>query len=108
MISHETIERIRDAAHIDEVVSEFVNLKRRGANLLGLCPFHNERTPSFTVSPVKGFYKCFGCGASGDAVKFIMEHEHYTYPDALRFLAKKYHIEIEETTPDPQSLQMWF
>ncbi|MCZ2443685.1 MAG: DNA primase [Flavobacteriales bacterium] len=102
MISHETIERIRDAAHIDEVVSEFVNLKRRGANLLGLCPFHNERTPSFTVSPVKGFYKCFGCGASGDAVKFIMEHEHYTYPDALRFLAKKYHIEIEETTPDPQ------
>lgn len=105
MISNETIERIRDAARIDEVVREFINLKKRGANLLGLCPFHNERTPSFTVSPAKGFYKCFGCGASGDSVKFVMEHEHYTYPEALRFLAKKYHIEIEESTPSPQYLE---
>lgn len=102
MITKETIERIRDAARIEEVVGEFVNLKRRGVNLIGLCPFHTEKTPSFTVSPAKGIYKCFGCGASGDAVKFIIDHEHYSYPDALRYLAKKYNIEIEETAVNPQ------
>lgn len=105
MISRETIERIRDVARVEEVVGEFVNLKRRGTNLLGLCPFHTEKTPSFTVSPAKGIYKCFGCGASGDAVKFIMDHEHYSYPDALRYLAKKYNIEIDETTVTPEYLE---
>jgi DNA primase len=102
LITKETIERIRDAARIEEVVGEFVNLKRRGVNLLGLCPFHSEKTPSFTVSPAKGIYKCFGCGASGDALKFLMDHEHYSYPDALKYLAKKYNIEIEETAITPE------
>lgn len=86
-----------DAVRIEEVVGDFITLKRRGANMLGNCPFHNEKTPSFTVSPAKGIYKCFGCGAAGDSVKFIIEHEHKTYPEALRYLAEKYHIEIEET-----------
>ena len=94
MIDHSTIERIFDAAQITDVVSEFVSLKRRGVNLLGLCPFHNEKTPSFTVSPAKGIFKCFGCGKGGNSVNFIMEHEHLSYPEALHWLAKKYHIEI--------------
>ena len=96
MIDDITIQRILDTAHIDEVVSEFVTLKKRGANYTGLCPFHNEKTPSFSVSPVKGIYKCFGCGKAGNSVNFLMEHEHMTYPDALRWIAKKYHIEIQE------------
>jgi len=96
MIDQATIERIVDAAHISEVVSEFVTLKKRGVNQLGLCPFHNEKTPSFTVSPAKGIFKCFGCGKGGNSVNFIMELEQLSYPDALRWLAKKFHIEIEE------------
>jgi len=104
MIDHATIERIFDAAQITDVVSEFVSLKRRGVNLLGLCPFHNEKTPSFTVSPAKGIFKCFGCGKGGNAVNFIMEHEHLSYPEALRWLAKKYHIEIEEKEVTPEEL----
>ncbi len=96
MIDQGTIEKIFDAAEITEVVGEFVNLKKRGTNFLGLCPFHNEKTPSFSVSPSKGIYKCFGCGKGGNAVNFIMEHESLTYPEALRFLAKKYGIEVEE------------
>jgi DNA primase len=96
MIDRPTIERIHDAAQIVEVVSEFVQLKKRGVNYLGLCPFHNEKTPSFTVSPSKEIFKCFGCGKSGNSVNFIMEHEHLSYPEALKFLAKKYHIEIVE------------
>jgi DNA primase len=104
MIDHSTIERIFDAAQITDVVSEFVSLKRRGVNLLGLCPFHNEKTPSFTVSPAKGIFKCFGCGKGGNAVNFIMEHEHLSYPEALRWLAKKYHIEIEEKEVTPEEL----
>lgn len=96
MIDPSTIARILDAANISDVVSEFVTLKRRGVNMLGLCPFHNEKTPSFTVSPAKGIFKCFGCGKGGNAVNFIMELEQLSYPDALRWLAKKYHIEIEE------------
>jgi DNA primase len=96
MIDQATIERIVDAAHISDVVSEFVTLKKRGVNQLGLCPFHNEKTPSFTVSPAKGIFKCFGCGKGGNAVNFIMELEQLSYPDALRWLAKKFHIEIEE------------
>lgn len=96
MIDHPTIERILDAAQIVDVVQEFVPLKKRGVNLLGLCPFHNEKTPSFTVSPSKGIFKCFGCGKGGNSVNFIMEHEHLSYPEALKYLAGKYHIEIEE------------
>lgn len=105
MIPKETIDVVRDTARIEEVVGEFVILKRRGVNLLGLCPFHNEKTPSFTVSPSKGIYKCFGCGASGDSIKFVMEHEHFTYPEAIRYVAKKYHIQIEETEPSPEFLE---
>jgi DNA primase len=96
MIEHATIEKILDAAQIVDVVQEFVPLKKRGVNLLGLCPFHNEKTPSFTVSPSKGIFKCFGCGKGGNSVNFIMEHEHMSYPEALKYLARKYHIEIEE------------
>jgi len=102
LISKETIEKINDAAYVEDVVGDFVNLKKRGANLLGLCPFHDEKTPSFIVSPAKGIYKCFGCGKSGDAVKFIMEHEQYSYPQALKFLADKFHIEIEENEVTPE------
>lgn len=96
MIDPQTIARIHDAAKIEEVVGDFVSLKKRGANLVGLCPFHNEKTGSFNVSPARGIFKCFGCGEGGNAVRFIMQHEHLSYPDALRYLAKKYHIEIVE------------
>jgi len=96
LIPKQTIDEIFDAAIIEDVVGEFVPLKKRGANYLGNCPFHNEKTPSFTVSPAKGIYKCFGCGKAGNSVNFVMEHEHYSYPEALRFLAGKYSIEIEE------------
>jgi len=102
MITRDTIESIISAARIEEVVGEFVSLKRRGVNQIGLCPFHNEKTPSFTVSPAKGIYKCFGCGKAGNAVNFIMEHEHFTYPEALRYLARKYNIEIEEEQQTPE------
>jgi DNA primase len=105
MIDHSTIERIFDAAQITEVVQEFVSLKKRGVNYLGLCPFHNEKTPSFTVSPAKGIFKCFGCGKGGNAVNFIMEHEHLSYPEALRYLAKKYNIEIEEKEVTAEDIQ---
>lgn len=96
MINKETIQRIMDTTRIEDVVGEFVSLKKRGTNHIGCCPFHNEKTPSFYVSPSKGIFKCFGCGKSGNAVGFLMEHEHYTYPEALRYLAQKYNIEIEE------------
>jgi DNA primase len=96
MIDRSTIERILDAAQIVDVVQEFVQLKKRGVNFLGLCPFHNEKTPSFTVSPSKEIFKCFGCGKVGNSVNFVMEHEHLTYPEALKYLAKKYHIEVVE------------
>ena len=96
MIDQATIQKIFDAADIYEVVSDFVSLKKRGVNYLGLCPFHNEKTGSFTVSPAKGIYKCFGCGKGGNAVNFIMEHEQMSYVEALKYLAEKYHIPIEE------------
>ena len=96
MIDHATVERIKDAANIVEVVSEFVTLRRSGANYKGLCPFHDEKTPSFYVSPARGMCHCFGCGKGGNPIGFIMEHEQMTYPEALRWLAKKYHIEIQE------------
>lgn len=102
MISKETIDKIFETARIEEVVGEFVNLKKRGVNLIGLCPFHNEKTPSFNVNPARNIYKCFGCGKGGTSVNFIMEHEHLTYPDALRLLAKKYSIEIEEEKISPE------
>lgn len=106
MISRDTITKIMDTVRIEEVVGDFITLKRRGANMLGNCPFHNEKTPSFTVSPAKGIYKCFGCGVAGDSVKFIIEHEHKTYPEALRYLADKYSIEIEETeAPSEKQLE---
>jgi DNA primase len=106
MITRETVDKILDVTRIDEVVGEFVTLKKRGVNLLGLCPFHDEKTPSFSVSVPKGIYKCFGCGKGGDAVSFLMEHEHYTYPEALRYLAGKYGVEIEEEKPSPEQQEV--
>jgi DNA primase len=96
MIPKETVDQILDTARIEEVVGDFVTLKRRGANYVACCPFHNEKTPSFNVNPARGIYKCFGCGKAGSAVGFVMEYEHMTYPEALRYLAQKYHIEIKE------------
>ena len=96
MIPQETVGLILDTARIEDVVGDFVTLKRRGANYVACCPFHNEKTPSFYVSPSKGIYKCFGCGKAGSAVGFIMEHEHCSYVEALHYLAAKYHIEIVE------------
>ena len=96
MIDRATVEKIKDAANIVDVVSEFVSLRKRGANYTGLCPFHNEKTPSFFVSPARGTCHCFGCGKGGNAITFIMEHEQMTYLEALRWLANKYHIEIQE------------
>ncbi len=105
MINPNTIQTIFETARVEEVISDFVTLKKRGVNYLGLCPFHNEKTPSFSVSPSKGIYKCFGCGKAGNVVGFVMEHEHYTYPEALRYLAKKYSIEIEEEEVTPEMRQ---
>lgn len=96
MIDRPTIDRIMDAANIVDVVSEFVSLRKSGANFKGLCPFHDDRTPSFSVSPARGIYKCFSCGKAGNVVNFIMEHEQMTYVEALKWLARKYHIEIKE------------
>lgn len=105
MIPRDTIQTIIETARVEEVVSDFVTLRKRGVNMIGLCPFHNEKTPSFTVSPAKGIYKCFGCGKAGNSVNFVMEHEHYTYPEALKFLAKKYNIEIEEEEQTPEQIK---
>ena len=105
MIKPETIQEIFETARVEEVVGDFISLKKRGVNFIGHCPFHNEKTPSFTVSPAKGIYKCFGCGKGGNSVNFVMEHEHYTYPEALKFLAKKYNIEIEEEQQTPEQLE---
>lgn len=105
MIPKETIQEIIDTARVEEVVGEFVNLKKRGVTYVGLCPFHNEKTPSFTVTPKRGIYKCFGCGKGGDSVNFLMEHEHFTYPEALKYLAKKYHITIQEEEQTSEKIQ---
>lgn len=105
MIAKTTIQKIIDEARVEEVVGEFVALKKRGSNLQGLCPFHNEKTPSFNVSPAKNIYKCFGCGKAGDPVRFLMDYQQLSYPDALRYLAKKYNIEIEETYQTDQQKQ---
>ncbi len=106
MIDQLTIQRILDAADITDVVSGFVTLRRRGVNMLGLCPFHNEKTPSFTVSPSKGIFKCFGCGKGGNVVNFIMEHESLSYPEALKWLARKYSIEVVETEKTEEQKQL--
>jgi DNA primase len=106
MIDQATVDRITDAAQIQDVVGDFVTLKKRGVNLLGLCPFHGEKTPSFIVSPGKGIFKCFGCGKGGNSVHFIMEHEQITYYDALKYLARKYHIEVQERELSPQEMAM--
>ncbi len=105
MISQETIQQITNRIDIIEIVGEFVKLKKRGANYLGNCPFHNEKTPSFTVSPSKEIFKCFGCGRSGNAIGFLMEHEKYSYVEALKFLAARYNIELEETEVSPEIKQ---
>ena len=105
MITQNTIDEIFNTAKIEEVVGDFVYLKKRGANYTGLCPFHNEKTPSFVVSPAKGIFKCFGCGESGNAVSFIMKHEQLAYPEALKYLAQKYNIEIEETEQTDEQKQ---
>lgn len=107
VIPRQTVDKIIEAAHVEEVVGEFVTLKKRGANLLGLCPFHGEKTPSFTVSPVKGIYKCFGCGKAGNSVNFVMEHLKLSYPEALKWLARKYGIEVveKELTPEEREQQ---
>ena len=102
MISPNTIQQIQSRIDIIEIIGGFVKLKKRGANYLGLCPFHNEKTPSFTVSPSKEIYKCFGCGKSGNTISFLMEHEKYSYVEALRWLANKYNVEIEETESSPE------
>jgi len=102
LIPKETIDLIFETARIDEVVGDFVHLKKRGVNMLGNCPFHDEKTPSFTVSPAKGIYKCFGCGKGGNSVNFVMDHEHFSYPEALKFLASKYNIFIEEQERTPE------
>jgi len=101
-IPRETVDLILSTARIEEVVGEFVSLKKRGANYIGLCPFHNEKTGSFNVNPARNIFKCFGCGKGGDSAKFLMEHEHITYPEALRYLAKKYNIPIEEKELSPE------
>jgi DNA primase len=105
LIPKDTVDKIIETSRIEEVVGDFVSLKRRGTSMIGLCPFHNEKTPSFHVSVGKGIFKCFGCGKGGDSVRFIMEHEKATYPEALRYLANKYSIEIEEVenTPEEQA-----
>ncbi|HPS95108.1 MAG TPA: DNA primase, partial [Bacteroidales bacterium] len=105
MISKTTISKILDSAQIVDVISDFVSLRRRGANYTACCPFHNEKTPSFSVSPSKGIFKCFGCGKAGNAVNFVMEHEHLTYVEALRFLGRKYGIEVEEREESEAEIQ---
>jgi len=105
LISQNTIQQILSRIDIVEIVGSFVKLKKRGANYLGLCPFHNEKTPSFTVSPAKEIYKCFGCGKSGNSIGFLMEHEKYSYAEALRWLANKYNVTIEEKEINPEQQQ---
>lgn len=105
MIDRETVDRILNTADIVEVISEFVTLRKAGSNWKALCPFHNEKTPSFMVSPTKGIFKCFSCGKAGNVAHFLMEHEQMTFPEALRWLAKKYHIEIHERELSAEDIQ---
>ena len=105
IIAQNTIQQILSRVDIIDIIGTFVKLKKRGANYLGLCPFHNEKSPSFTVSPAKEIYKCFGCGRSGNSISFLMEAEKYSYVEALRWLANKYGVEIEETETSPEYKQ---
>ena len=107
MIPKETIDAIFETARIEEVVGDFVTLKKRGANMLGNCPFHDEKTPSFTVSPTKNIYKCFGCGKGGHAVNFVMEIDQLSYPEALKYIAKKYNIEVPEDKQTPEQIEKY-
>ncbi len=102
MISQKSVQEILDTVHVEDVVGEFVNLKKRGVNLIGLCPFHAEKTPSFNVNPARNIYKCFGCGKGGDAVSFLIEHENLSFYEALKYIAAKYNIEVEETQLSPE------
>lgn len=104
MIKQEVVDKVLDTARIEEVVGDFVPLKKRGTSLIGNCPFHDEKTPSFNVSVAKGIYKCFGCGAGGDSLKFVMEIEKLSYPEAIRYLANKYHIQVEEVERSPEQM----
>jgi DNA primase len=108
MISPASIQQVMNRADIVDVVGQFVRLKKRGTNYIANCPFHNEKTPSFNVSPAKGIYKCFGCGKAGNVVTFVQEHEKLTYPEAIRWLADHYKITLEETerTPEQQQKQL--
>ncbi len=105
MIPKETIQNIIETARVEEVISDFVTLQKRGVNYVARCPFHDEKTPSFVVSPSKGIYKCFGCGKAGNAVNFVMEHEHFSYPEALKYLARKYNIEVQEEEQTPEQTE---
>lgn len=105
MITQKSIDAVIEASRIEEVVRDFVELKRSGVNLTGLCPFHSEKTPSFSVSPAKNIFKCFGCGKGGDSVHFLMEHEQLTFAEAIRRLAAKFNVPIEETAPTPEFLE---
>lgn len=105
MIKNESIQRVIDTMRVDEVLGDYINIKKRGANLMANCPFHDEKTPSFVVSPAKGMYKCFGCGKSGNAVTFLMEHEKMEFPEAIRHLARRYNIELEETIRTDEEVQ---
>ena len=104
MIPPKQVQEILDLTRIEEVIEDFVTLRKRGVNLIGLCPFHNEKSPSFNVNPTRNIFKCFGCGKGGDAVTFLMEHEHFAYPDALRWLARKYNVEIQEIVRSPEQV----
>ena len=105
MIAQKSIQEVLDTAKVEDVIQDYVTLKRRGSNLIGLCPFHNEKTPSFSVSPSKNIYKCFGCGEGGGPVQFLMAHDHLSFPEAIRALAKRYGIELDETKPSTEQLQ---
>ena len=96
------LNELKQNISIEDVIGRYIKLKKQGANLLGICPFHNEKTPSFTVSAAKEIYKCFGCGRSGNSIGFLMQHEKYSYVEALRWLAQKYNVEIEETETTPE------
>ncbi len=105
MISDKSVQEVIETAKVEEVIEDYINLTRRGVNMIGNCPFHNEKTPSFTVSPAKNIYKCFGCGKAGNAVRFLMDHESLSFPDAIRHLAQKYNIELEETVSSDEQIQ---
>ncbi|MFI3282654.1 MAG: CHC2 zinc finger domain-containing protein, partial [Rikenellaceae bacterium] len=105
MIDRDTVDRIYAAANIVDIISDYVTLKRKGVNYQACCPFHNEKTPSFVVSPTKGLFRCFGCGKGGNAVTFIMEHEGISYPEALKIVAKRYGIEVKERELSPEEEQ---